>query len=171
MGMICTRTHVLDALSGIANDYAGANTEDWWLWYDAHRQESEGQWVRDGFLRIGLSVDLPLDDSESRALLGLFHSSLRDVRDHFQLNAERWLNTRPQESLRPLLPEVLAADDQVPRRGGVRYLAPINDDDSARQLCGLVGDSDPFVSRIVTSFFQYYASKAARASCPAAKVP
>jgi hypothetical protein len=70
MGMICTRTHVPDALSGIANDYAGANTEDWWLWYDAHRQESEEQWVRDGFLRIGLSVDLPLDDGESRRPAG-----------------------------------------------------------------------------------------------------
>jgi hypothetical protein len=101
----------------------------------------------------------------------VFCGSLAEVREHYRTNAERWLRTRPQEWLRSLLRQVITADDRVMRRGAVRYLSNLKDDESARQLCGLMADPDRYGADVTGRFFQYYASATAKASCPAARIP
>ena len=170
-GMVCTRAHVLEALSTITNQDAGPNTEDWWRWYDAHRDRTQEQWVLQGFRSIGLTLATPLDDRESRALLQVLGEAIPHVQRHHQTNAQRLLADSPESLLSTVLRKVLLEEDQVTRLGAARYLASRKDGDSASQLCGLLADGNPGVASIARDYFSYWASPAARAACPGAIQP
>lgn len=79
--------HLPDAPFKITNQRITKDT-DWGTWWSTNKQKTQVEWVRDGFLQQGITLEQPLTTNNIVALLKLVATSKQN---YLRYNAQRWL--------------------------------------------------------------------------------
>lgn len=96
----CEGGHWEDAFPLLTN-FALENPKDWLAWWDEHKNQSQEEWIRDGFARINVSISLPPTKDDWPKLLRILGAKsatekfrgkpLPAFAGHLLYNATRWL--------------------------------------------------------------------------------
>jgi hypothetical protein len=96
----CGAGHRGSALEHVTNHSAGNTREKWLEWWDQHKNETQAEWIMQGFREFGLNIRLPLDHDAHLRLLSIIGKGTPDfskkdwksgVPDHIRFNASRLL--------------------------------------------------------------------------------
>ncbi len=88
----CTTDHTLPFMANRKCD----SRDEWLEWYKAHADESQEEWIADGFRPYGVGIQLEPEESNAVALLGLIGGEAANgitsaVPGYVRYNAKRWL--------------------------------------------------------------------------------
>jgi hypothetical protein len=84
-------------LSLLTNQRIDENEDAWVAWLEKHRNESQEQWIQQGFAEYGVKVHLPPVAEDAAALLSLLGDCEKDAKGELKVpgwlkyNAFRWL--------------------------------------------------------------------------------
>lgn len=85
------------ALNFLTNQDGRKNEDAWVAWLQKHKDESQEQWIQQGFAKVGVTVHLPPEPGDRVPLLTLLGNSEKDaggdrkIPRSLQYNAFRWL--------------------------------------------------------------------------------
>jgi hypothetical protein len=139
-GAIDTHFHCLDALRVITNQDAGRNAEDWRAWYEANKDKTQEQWVRDGFAQHQFPVADPTNDAFVSALIRASDPKYRP--EQIRANALRLLRTVSADRVVRLAHPSAESSDVGSRRATVAALEVVSGPGRIVILRSLAADND-----------------------------
>lgn len=142
-GMVCTKSNCLEALRAITNQYAGENFADWQSWWDKNKHKTREQWLRDGFAKLGIPAQGPLDDRHAAILVDTLLTQWDTAN-----NAWFLLCHVPEEQLVRAVDKAMADESTAARRAAVEALGRWKKPDCRPRLRTLCKDDDPQVREL-----------------------
>jgi hypothetical protein len=85
------------ALACMTNQRPGGTEDAWTAWFEKHKNESQEQWIQQGFVEYGVKVHLPPEPDDAAVLLPLLGDTEKDAKGEpmvpswLKYNAFRWL--------------------------------------------------------------------------------